>query len=657
MELNAFKKVLIVGLVILIAISSYTAAILYLHITGTSTEKTAMTVADEEYLLSKLGLDSLTKEFTFSEPVLREYDQYMNVYVNESDLYSIGDGRPVLPVNLTIIELPFGTEIIDFDYECSTPKIINITKKLSYGSYSPETVMDENIYGSEETYPSYFVTYHTGGGLSDESHKTFLVIRVYPVVYVPLKDQLIFTKNVKVKITYEEPVEKLLENNDIYDLLIITPSSFSKTLQPLVDHKNSFGVKTKLATVEEVYDNGWYGRDEPEKIKYYIKIAIETWGIEYVLLVGGMKGQSKEMNIPLRCSHVVPPKEQEYQEPSFISDLYYADIYDSKGNFSSWDSNDNNIFAEWNENVKDEMDLYPDVYLGRLPCRDEFDVKTMVDKIINYEKNKVSEKDWFKKLVLVAGDSYNDKNHFIEGELITDKAIELMPEFTPVKVYASKTIINGRTINKALNQGCGFVFFCGHGGTKSWGTHYPPDGTKWTGFYEVKNIDFLINKEKLPVVVIGGCLNAKFNISQTKSIQGGIQSLGLKYFSLLPWKLGGFWTSGWIIRPQCLAEKLTIKRGGGAIATIANTGLGTHGRDDTDHNSVADYLEVLDGWLELRFLELYGEEKQDMLGMNHGQTMTEYLHRFLGNNDKMDTKMVQQWILFGDPSLKIGGYP
>jgi hypothetical protein len=84
--------------------------------------------------------------------------------------------------------------------------------------------------------------------------------------------------------------------------------------------------------------------------------------------------------------------------------------------------------------------------------------------------------------------------------------------------------------------------------------------------------------------------------------------------------------------------------------------LGTHGDGDADYNEIADYLEVLDGWLELRFLQLYGEEDKSCLGENHGQCMTEYLHRFLGDEEKMDTKMVQQWQLFGDPSLKIAGY-
>lgn len=34
--------------------------------------------------------------------------------------------------------------------------------------------------------------------------------------------------------------------------------------------------------------------------------------------------------------------------------------------------------------------------------------------------------------------------------------------------------------------------------------------------------------------------------------------------------------------------------------------------------------------------------------------MTGYLNRFLGDGAVMDTKMVQQWELFGDPSLIIG---
>jgi hypothetical protein len=162
----------------------------------------------------------------------------------------------------------------------------------------------------------------------------------------------------------------------------------------------------------------------------------------------------------------------------------------------------------------------------------------------------------------------------------------------------------------------------------------------------------LHNGNKQPVVVVGGCHNGQFDVTMRKIITGLFED-GLGYFSTKPGNIGEFWYYEWV--PNCWAWWLTSKIGGGAIATIANTGLGTHGEGDSDKNNVADYLEVLDGWLELRFLELCGRDNYDSLGGNHGETLTGYLHRFLGDDAKMDVKMVQQWELFGDPSLTLGG--
>ena len=170
--------------------------------------------------------------------------------------------------------------------------------------------------------------------------------------------------------------------------------------------------------------------------------------------------------------------------------------------------------------------------------------------------------------------------------------------------------------------------------------------------FDTDDMPFLRNRNKLPVVVVGGCHNSQFNVTMANMVKGILKDR-LQYFSRIR-PYGEYWYNEWV--PNCWAWWLTSKANGGAIATIANTGLGTHGDGDADHNNIADYLEVLDGWLELRFYELYGIYQQDDLGENHGQTMTEYLHWFQGSNEKMDTKMVQQWELFGDPSLKIGGY-
>jgi hypothetical protein len=653
-----FLKGLVIKLIILLVLSSFSPVL------GYNTTKNNITENTNEEINSQFisEIKNIEIEIEFSNPEIVPYNDYLIIRIKETDLNRIDSGRPVIPVNLSVYQLPFGSEIIDVEYEKSTPIIYDLSKKLAFGSkpgtdnmvnIKQENTIDKSVYENTDPYPSDWVYYHTGGGLSHGIHKTFLTVRVYPVRYHPLDNQLHFIEHITVNISYREPLIPIIEDNDVYDLLILTPSKYSRNLEPLVTHKNNFGVKTKLITLEEVYEEMyWHGRDKQEEIKYFIKEAIENWGITHVLLVGGLKGQTYKWNFPVRYSRVVPPEEQEYAEESFISDLYYADIYDSKGDFSSWDSNNDDIFAVWNASYKEEMDLYPDIYLGRLPCRTNNEVKIMVNKIINYEKEKCDE-EWFKNLLIVAGDSYNDPGNFNEGELIGDRAIEIMPDFTPIKVYASEQDINRTTVNNAMEMGSGFAYFCGHGSPASWNTHYPPDGTEWTTGYDFKDIIFLRNKEKLPVTVVGGCHNGQFDVTM-RNIQTGFLKDGFDYFSLKSGNIGQFWHFLWL--PNCWAWWLTSKSNGGTIATIANTGLGTHGEDDSDNNSIADYLEVLDGWLELRFLQLYGEENFDILGENHGDTMTGYLHRFLGDEAMMDVKMVQQWELFGDPSLKIGGY-
>jgi len=583
----------------------------------------------------------LILNFEFSDPVIEEDDEFTYVSVEESDFNHIADGAPVLPVKLALQEFMFGTKIISVEYEIPTPEIVTLSKKISYGKCSPRgTDADEDIYGSSDLYPNNWVTFHTGGGLSYGDHKTFLSCRIYPVRYSPLNNQIQYINQISITITYQEPDQPLLDENADYDLLILTPSQFRTALQPLVNHKNNFGFKTILVELSEVYNQmSSIGRDSSEQIKYYIKYAIETWGVRYVLLVGARNGQSFSWNLPPRYSYVVPPDEQERAELFFISDLYYADIYDSLGGFSSWDSNGNSVFSEWDETNKDEMDLYPDVYLGRLACLNNFEVKVMVNKIINYEKDKCSD-SWFKNLVLISGDSYNDTNHLNEGKLICEETLNYMPGFNPVRLYASSDLdINRETVKQVIDPGCGFAFFCGHGAPGTWSTLFPPDSQRWVTGFDSFDMIYLKNNEKLPIVVVGGCRNSQFDVS--------LSNLLINFADAYK---QGIWF------PKCWSWWLTSKIGGGAIATIGSSGLGTHGREDTDNNGIIDYLEVLDGWLELRFFQLYGVENKKTLGENHGETLTEYLHIFLGSDEKMDVKMVQQWVLLGDPTLQIGGY-
>jgi hypothetical protein len=432
--------------------------------------------------------------------------------------------------------------------------------------------------------------------------------------------------------------QKVCNNdNSIYQLLIITPKKFAAILQPLVNHKNSLGVSTRLVTLTEVYDHEFWGRDEPEKIKYFIRDAIENWGIKYVLLVGSFK------YMPVR--YVYNDESEGYLEPYYISELYYADIYDHEMNFSSWDGNNNGVFGEWKgETAQDkDIDLRPDVYVGRLACRNNFEVKIMVNKIINYE-TRTYNTDWFKRFVVVSGDTYPDGQYDFptpgcEGEENTLRAIENMTDFTPVKLWVSDGSFTGpKDVRRTINQGCSLMFFDGHASPVAWGTH--PEGS-YEFQYGLKNTNMFLlrNGYKLPVVVAGACHNAQFDVTPLNLLEDFKTSFNHGTYPL-----------------ECWAWKFTSQPIGGSIATIANTGLGMTKEDKESQEGAGDFMD-------LQFFYVYGNKQTDILGEVWGKAIERYLDHFPIDwntpsawDFAYDAKTVQQWVLLGDPSLKIGGY-
>lgn len=433
---------------------------------------------------------------------------------------------------------------------------------------------------------------------------------------------------------FAQPLEKQT-SLETYELVVISPSEFIDHLEPLATHKNSVGVLTTLVAVEDIYDQ-YPGRDGAEQIKYFIKYAIESWDCRYVLLVGGrtFSIQTEDWLVPVRYSHI----EDNVATPElvFISDLYYADVYDAEGNFSSWDTNDNTIFSEWlaNRPADDIVDLYPDVAVGRLPCRNTFEVDIMVNKIITYEQETAGA-PWFNRMVVAGGDTYTN-NDYYEGEVATQQALECMDDFEPVKLWTSdESLSHWSDVVRTLSKGCGFVFFAGHGSPAAWGTHPPYDNTTWIFGLNRQHMPFLFNGKKLPICVVGGCHNSMFNIS---------------YFHQS-------WVYGLPIN-ECWSWHLTRKIGGGSIATIGCTGLGYGKEDkfDPSQDGGGDYLNVL-------FFKEYSQNHDLHLGEVWQQSIITYLdeypidwnqHAF--NDTALDAKTVQEWALLGDPSLQIGGY-
>ena len=153
------------------------------------------------------------------------------------------------------------------------------------------------------------------------------------------------------------------------------------------------------------------------------------------------------------------------------------------------------------------------------------------------------------------------------------------------------------------------------------------------------------NGDKQPIVLVGGCHNSQFNTSLANILRGIIEE-GLQYFSTEP-PVGSFWFKEWI--PRCWAWSMASRIRGGCIAIIANTGFG-YGQPGED------CLTQRGRFMEVQFFRSYSEGR-DMLGETHSMNLNYYLDEFPPMDDLIDCKIVQQWFLLGDPSLKIGGYP
>jgi len=225
---------------------------------------------------------------------------------------------------------------------------------------------------------------------------------------------------------------------------------------------------------------------------------------------------------------------------------------------------------------------------------------------------------------------------------------QIMSDFVPTKLWTSDGTFTPWKINQAINRGAGFLDYSGHGFAKGMATH-PPDDESWISY---GNIHLLgaFNGYKLPIVFFDACLTAKldFNVSELiGSISVPVSrspdpfpnalSHGSLYRMLQPL----------VASPEklplldklvpCFAWNWVKKNNGGAIATIGATRTAYGGIDSGA------------GKISLEFFSAY--ENSETLGQMMTQAQNEYIDDVPG-----DAFTVEEFILLGDPSLKIGGY-
>jgi hypothetical protein len=447
-------------------------------------------------------------------------------------------GKPELPVLSRLISIPENSNVKIKISEVATKRIFPAEKGftgLLFPSQISETkndqkqrpgfVIDNNLYGSTDFIGTDTVKIEMVGKVRSNQLAT---LTISPVRYNPSLNQLDIITSMKVEITFSsekgniltwpvmksslinQSLEQSVLNYNTGDVIrgysdkpvkmvILTDTAFRKCLEPLIRWKTQKGYKIKTLYKGSKLAGNTYSALKDTLTKIYRSATINDPAPEYLLIVGDVG------KIPVS------------EGTSNISDMYY-------GEFDGGD------------------DYIPDMYIGRLPVADTNELKSVVHKIIQYEKFEVADTNNFhsRALVTAGGD---DEGHaiYMNGQLKYALTNYLTPanKISEYHFYSLQSGSAEDSIIKLVNKGLSFINYSGHGLKTGW--RDPAIG--------VTEIARMNNKNMFPFIISNACITAMFNDNSSfgnKMVvaenKGAIGFIGCSNDSY--WNEDFYWTVG-----------------------------------------------------------------------------------------------------------------
>jgi hypothetical protein len=177
-----------------------------------------------------------------------------------------------------------------------------------------------------------------------------------------------------IPLYYQPPIlipEESQEEEAPAQYIIITTNELIDGFSPFAEWLTDKGVPASVIRLSYILQT-YPGRDEAEKMRNFIINAYNNCGTIWVLL-GGDDGV-----VPIRYGWADTLNESPSQTNTIIpSDLYFSDL---NGN---WDVDED---GRWGEPYHDAIDIYPEVFVGRVLTRSPEEVNNWVNKILQYEQ-------------------------------------------------------------------------------------------------------------------------------------------------------------------------------------------------------------------------------------------------------------------------------
>ncbi len=366
------------------------------------------------------SLPPVEQTYTFSRPQIEtvkiDGQMFDRAVIDDCPVSGLV-GQPALPTKRARILLPYGQQLSNVEVVVGEKALVATGLRLlpieqpfamsTPPDQIPPLAIDEAAYARSEVMPT--IKHRVRSTQSFHGYRV-VFIDLIPVEYIPANGALFYYPEMKIIVQTEvsstttalrslaidaKVVSVKVDNNAqllsypsiglpssrAYELLIISPTDLAAAYQPLKDYHDAYGVPTEIHTLDQI------GSNDPHTVRDYIRNEYLSNGISLVLI-----GADDDIIPALDVCVQVLLSSGSLTEYDMPGDFYFACL---DGTFN-YDGD-----AYWAEPTDGEgggdIDLLPEVGVGRISAASVEEVTNMVTKTIAYLE---SEAAYLSKVVL-----------------------------------------------------------------------------------------------------------------------------------------------------------------------------------------------------------------------------------------------------------------
>jgi len=409
-------------------------------------------------------------------------------------------GAPPLPIVRKIYPIPYGMEIAKVDI--LIPDSIVLAENFDPVRVEPpkgpiELPMPDP---PPDLYPERIVTFRSGffRGLGILNLLIFPIryrrhsLILYPKIiihprYRPASSHLPermgaysqhLTREIYHRLTGEYPSLPPLPGKD---LLVVAPHILAPVAERYVEMKRKHGFLTELVYVEDLI-RCYPQCDNAASIRCGIRDLYKKYGFSFLALIGD------HPLIPARKFHWV--YENCLLGRDIPTDLYYSCLD------GDWNFDRDSYFGEF----EDSVDLYPDIFVGRIPVANEREGMAYLDKL--ERMNFGPDTTIGDKIIFLCSSLFSKGDALMAAESIIAKIPDTLQPFISVLHDTIPNLLNKRIAFDSIRSGYRIIFGFGHGNP----TRFQYDGE----YGELPDFDTLKNETRTNLFYHITCSNCSF---------------------------------------------------------------------------------------------------------------------------------------------------